>query len=225
METLVSIIVPCYKYAHYLPDCIGSIRNQSYKNIEIIVVDDLSPDNTKEVCKELGVMCISHTVNKGLGASRNTGIAAAKGKYIMCLDADDMLTPDSIEEHVSLMKKNVIAQCGLSEFGVSNQKFRPEGATEDSLFRRNTVYCNAMFEKTMWQKVAGYDEGDIMRLGLEDWEFWIRCAKAGAKFKTSPYIGLLYRKHSNNMTKDPTHPNWTKIPKYMMRKIKILRKM
>lgn len=225
METLVSVVVPCFRYALYLPDCIGSIRNQSYKNIEIIVVNDCSPDNTVEVCDELEVMCVSTPKNVGLGAARNLGISLAKGRYIMCLDADDMLTPDSIKEHVSLMGRRVIAQCGLSEFGVSNQTFRPEGATLESLLNRNTVYCNAVFEKTMWEKAGKYDEGETMRLGLEDWEFWIRCAKSGAKFRTSPYIGLLYRKHSNNMTKETTHPNWAKITKYMMRKNKILRKM
>lgn len=221
----VSVIVPCYKYAKYLPECIGSIREQSYPVHEIIVVSDKSPDNTVEVCKELGVTCIVHEVNKGLGATRNTGIRHATGDLIMCLDADDLLRPDAIKEHVALMSDKTIGQCGLTEFGTDGGAYsthRPNGATLETLLITNSVYCNAMFNKVDWEKAGGYDESDIMRLGLEDWEFWIRMAGIGCKVNTSDYIALLYRKHGNNMTKETTHPNWNKITAYMREKNKHL---
>lgn len=211
----VSIIVPCYNYAKYLKECIGSIRNQTYKDIEIIVVSDGSPDNTVEVCKELGVKCIEKP-NGGLSSARNAGIREATGEWIMCLDADDKLTPAAIEEHVKLMDDDSIAQCALMEFGKSYQVFTPrEGATVYHVLQSNTVFCNTMFPKAAWEKVGGFDEGETIRLGFEDWEFWIRILAAGYKLKTSEYIALRYRMHDTNMTKRTTHPNHQKLYRYI----------
>ena len=79
-----------------------------------------------------------------------------------------------------------------------------------------------MFTKKLWEKVGGFDESEIMRKGLEDWEFWIRCASAGAIFKTSDYISLLWRRHGLSMSSTSANPNWNKLMTYFKTKHKHL---
>jgi len=213
----LTVVIPAYNYAQYIEECIQSVLDQSVKADEIIVVDDESTDNTKEIVAKYPVTYIFQK-NKGLSGARNTGIKAATSEYIMCLDADDMLRPDAIKEHMKLAEPDAIAQCGLMYFGMQNAVFRPMGATYESLLKTNTVYCNSVYPKKAWEKVGGYDESELMRLGLEDWEFWIRLTKAGYKVNTGDYIGLLYRRHGATMTHSTTHPNFKKLTEYIMAK-------
>lgn len=217
MEKTISVIITAYNYGRFLDDCIQSVLSQSLQPNEIIVVDDESTDNTKEIVAKYPVKYLWQK-NKGLSGARNTGIREATSDYIMCLDADDMLRPDAIKEHMAIAGPDTIAQCGLMYFGEQVATFRPQGATYESLLRTNTVYCNSVFPKKAWEEAGGYDESDTMRLGLEDWDFWIRLAKRGYKVKTSDYIALLYRRHGNTMTKETTHPNFEKITKYILQK-------
>lgn len=224
----VSVIIPSYKYAHYLKDCVESVRGQTYPVHEIIVVNDGSPDNTSEVAKELGVILVEKE-NGGLSSARNAGIKVATGNYIMCLDADDKLVPGAIEEHVRLicqpkdMDNHTIAQCGLMEFGQRHLVMTPlKDTTLQRVMQSNTIYCNAMFSKEVWEAVGGYDESETMRLGYEDWEFWIRCLAHGCRVYTSDSICLRYRVHGNNMTKETTWPNHQKLYDYIFNKHKDL---
>ena len=218
----VSVIVPCYKYAHYLKECIESLRNQTYPIHEIIVVSDGSPDNTVEVCKELGVRCIEKE-NGGLSSARNAGIKECTGEYIMCLDADDKLVPGAIEEHINLMTDDMtIAQCALMEFGERHVLMTPIQTNLERVMQSNTIYCNAMFSKRMWEVVGGYDESEEMRAGYEDWEFWIRMLESGCYVNASDFIALRYRAHEGQMTQATAHPNRQKLYKYIMEKHKDL---
>lgn len=219
----VSVIVPCYKYAHYLKECIASLRYQTYPIHEIIVVSDGSPDNTLEVCKELKVECFVKP-NGGLSSARNAGITIATGDYIMCLDADDKLVPAAIEEHVKLMTDDMtIAQCALMEFGERHVINIPNPKTSlERVMQSNTIFCNAMFTRKAWEKVGGFDESETMRLGYEDWEFWIRLLAIGYHANTSDFIALRYRVHSNQMTQGTAWPNRQKLYNYIYNKHKDL---
>lgn len=217
MNKTLSVIIPAYNYAHYLGDCIESVLNQSVKADEIIVVDDESQDNTKEIASKYPVKYIWQK-NKGLSGARNTGIREATSEYILCLDADDLLRPDAIKEHLAIAGENIIAQCGLMYFGNQVAEFRPQGATLESMLKANTVYCDSVFTKKMWEKVK-YDESETMRLGLEDWLLWIEMMANGAKVVTSDYIALLYRRHGNTMTHTTTHPRWNEIIDFMAKKV------
>jgi glycosyltransferase involved in cell wall biosynthesis len=218
MAKNVSVIIPCYRYAHYLKECVVSVQAQTYP-AEIIVVSDGSPDDTVPVCKELGVRCLEKE-NGGLSSARNAGIKEAAGDYIMCLDADDKLVPGAIEEHVRLMTDDLtIAQCALMEFGdryVINVPTYPTGLNK--ILSANTIFCNAMFSKRVWEAVGGYDESETMRLGWEDYEFWIRCLEYGCHVNTSDFIALRYRVHEGQMTQATTHPNWDKLKAYLRKK-------
>lgn len=104
MEQKVSIIVPVYNVEKYLKRCVDSIIEQSYKNLEIILVDDGSKDNSFSICKEYeskdSRVRIFHKENEGLGLTRNYGIEKSTGEYITFVDSDDYLTLDAVETMV-----------------------------------------------------------------------------------------------------------------------------
>ncbi len=99
---LVSVIVPVYNVEDYISEAIHSILGQTYKNFELIIVDDESPDKSIEICRQIQDprIQIVHQKNRGLAGARNTGIRNAKGDYLAFLDSDDLWTPDKLEKHV-----------------------------------------------------------------------------------------------------------------------------
>ncbi len=225
----VSIIIPCFNYGRYIGECIESVLNQTYPIHEIIVVDDESTDNTKEVVESFSTrhvpqqLCPIHYIwqkNKGLAGARNTGIKAATGEYIQCIDADDKMTPAAVEEHVKLMRDDMtIAQCALMEFGDRHVVMIPNFPTSlERILKSNTIYCNAMFAKKVWEAVGGYDEGETMRLGREDHEFWVRCLDYGCVVNASDFIALRYRCHEGQMTQATLHPRWEEVEAYFRSK-------
>lgn len=116
----VSVIIPAYNQAHFLEKTIQSVLDQTYENIEIIVVNDASTDHTKEVFNRFDdprLKYLEHQENRHLAAARNTGIKASSGEFIACLDADDLFHPQKIEKHVTFLEQN------LSIGGTYNSRF------------------------------------------------------------------------------------------------------
>ena len=118
MEALISVVVPVYKTEKYLSCCIDSLLKQKYKNVEIILVDDGSPDRCGEICDQYAKDNINikviHQMNKGVSAARNAGIAVALGEYIAFVDSDDYVVDDMYENMYLLAQKYKadIVQCG-----------------------------------------------------------------------------------------------------------------
>lgn len=225
----VSVVVPCWNYAKYLPDCIDSLVHQTYPLHEIIIVNDGSPDDTIEVAQKLIEKYPNQNIrlvtkeNGGLSSARNAGIRVATGDWITCLDADDKLVPAGIEEHVKLIEnEKTIAQCALMEFGERHIMYAPTGASLKKILTGNTIFCNALFSRKVWEAVGGYDESETMRWGWEDYEFWVRCLEYGCEVKTSAFVALRYRVHGSNMTKMTTHPHWDDLKNYIRNKHKHL---
>lgn len=110
----ISIIVPAYNCQEYIKECIDSLINQTYKNTEIIVIDDGSTDKTTEILKtyhdKIDLIIQS---NSGVSAARNTGIKAATGKYCMFVDSDDWIDQDMISQMTQYVQQNVIVRCGM----------------------------------------------------------------------------------------------------------------
>ena len=104
---MISVIVPVYKVEKYLEKCVNSICSQSYSDLEIILVDDGSPDNCGKICDEMALndqrIRVIHQKNQGLAAARNAGLAIAQGKYVAFVDSDD-----TIENGAYLMLHNMI---------------------------------------------------------------------------------------------------------------------
>jgi hypothetical protein len=117
---LVSVVIPAYNQADFLPETVQSVLNQTYQNFEIIVVNDASSDNTDEVMAQLKnprLKYIVHEKNQRLSAARNTGINASKGEILFLLDADDLFHPEKLETHVKFLNEH-------PEIGVSyNTRF------------------------------------------------------------------------------------------------------
>jgi glycosyltransferase involved in cell wall biosynthesis len=115
MEPLVSIIIPLYNSAEYITETVQSAISQTWKNIEVIIVDDGSSDDSLRIAKTLASdqVKVFHQVNKGASSARNLGLKYAKGDYIQYLDADDLLSPDKIEMQLQSLAgtKNQIAVC------------------------------------------------------------------------------------------------------------------
>lgn len=225
MDTSVSVVVPCYKYAHYLEECVDSVARQTFPPKEIIIVDDGSPDETTPTAHYLmtkypSLVRLVEKKNGGLASARNAGIKVATGTHIMCLDADDKLVPGALEEHVKLLTDSkTIAQCALMEFGERHVINIPTNPTSlERIMQSNTVYCNALFPRQAWVDVGGFDESDIMRLGYEDWECWIRMLDAGYHVNTSEFIALRYRCHEGQMTQATAHPNRQTLYEYIYNK-------
>jgi glycosyltransferase involved in cell wall biosynthesis len=98
---LVSVIIPCYRQAHFLPEAIGSVLSQTHRPTEVVVVDDGSPDNTAEVVARYPTIRCLRQENRGLAEARNAGFGITTGEYIIFLDADDRLTQTAVESHLS----------------------------------------------------------------------------------------------------------------------------
>lgn len=206
----VSIIIPCYNQAHFLPDAIASADSQTYPNIEIIVVNDGSTDNTSETARRFNVKYIEQE-NKGLAAARNDGIKASSGKWILPLDADDKIDPEFISKTIG--KSDIVATL-IETFGNEHRlwKFgRDQPLHSDFLKMNQVVYC-CLFRKEIWNKIGGYDES--MRDGYEDWDFWIRATREGYKVRRVMEFLFHYRRGRNALY-NHAYENHNKILDYM----------
>ncbi len=178
---LVSIIIPCYRQAHFLPDALVSVVAQSHTNWESIIVNDGSPDDTGDVAKEW--MCKDSRIryvekaNGGLSSARNAGIAAAQGELILPLDADDLIAPTFLAKAAAFFHNDNIERvvaCQFEHFGAASGIDRPSRPDIEVLVHFNRIVASSLYRKSLWQKLGGYDER--MKLGLEDWDFWLRAA-------------------------------------------------
>ena len=124
-DKLVSVIIPVYKVEKYLPMCVDSVLNQTYQNLEVILVDDGSPDDSGKICDRWAGqdsrIRVIHKANAGAGAARNTALDEAKGSLIGFVDSDDYLHPNFYNYLHSLMTEEVdISECVVGETDGNN---------------------------------------------------------------------------------------------------------
>ena len=129
MNPLISVIVPVYKVETYLPKCLDSIVNQTYKNLEIILVDDGSPDNCPAMCDEWAEkddrILVIHQTNGGISAARNAGLEKMQGQYLLFVDSDDWIAPDTI----ACLYERIVRDHSDMAMG-HTVKVYPDGTTE-----------------------------------------------------------------------------------------------
>jgi len=203
----VSIVITCRNYGRYLEEAFTNSLNQTRKPKEIIIVDDASTDCTPEVAKRLlekygngrGVKTqyIRSTVKLGVAEARNTGVRSAKSEYVMVLDADDKLYPLYIERVASLLDENpkvAIAYSSYREFGERNRTVTLPPFDPVALLTDCIIMGCAMFRRSVWQTVGGYDPNQI----FEDWELWIRIVSQGWKALGCQEHLYLYRVHADS---------------------------
>lgn len=216
----VSIIIPCYKQEEYLDDAINSALNQTVAPLEVIVVFDGSPTRKNWINKfDHKKVKVIDKPNGGVSSARNTGILASKGKYILTLDADDVIEPDFIKKTIGV---DDVVSTTLKTFGDEERIWDPEmdHPTFKDLVVNNRINCCSLFTREAFDKVGGYDEKMI--LGYEDWDFWVRVAHAGYKFTVVREPLFRYRKHGRSMI-DGSKEKDTEIRAYMNKKYKALK--
>ena len=122
----ISVIVPVYNAESYLRRCIDSIINQTYTNLEIILINDESPDNSGAICNEYAKndnrIIVVHQANIGPGGARNTGVKIATGNYIAFVDADDYLDLSAYENLIPFILENDLDVVGFDHYEVKNKK-------------------------------------------------------------------------------------------------------
>ncbi len=175
---LVSVIIPLYNARRYVAQAIESALNQTYSNVEVIVVDDGSTDDPLEVISKYPVRVIRQD-NKGASAARNTGIREATGEFIVTLDADDTISPEYIVRTMSLMTPDISAVC--TDFDYFGQHTGRTHITIPTLVEEltgNKLTCCALFRKQALVDVGGYN---TELFAYEDWNLWIDLLSHGKK--------------------------------------------
>jgi hypothetical protein len=217
----VSIVIPCYNQGRYLNDAVDSALAQTHKNIEVIVVNDGSTDNTKQVAQSYGkrIKYIEQD-NKGLSAARNAGIKASSGGWILPLDSDDKFHPTFIEKTIG---KADIVCTWLQCFDKSKDVWKSPktNPTYSDFLKMNQIFCCSLFSKHVWSACGGYDEQQWSKgkqgcNGFEDWLFWLRATKNDFNVTVVPEILFYYRKNGQSMITDAMK-NKSKILAYMRR--------
>jgi len=202
---LVTVIIPCFNYGKYLPEAFESIRLQDYPNIEIIVVDDGSTDNTKDITEKNQKARYIYQINQGLSAARNTGIKNSKGELIIFLDADDMLLPDAINTNLYYLKQNEelafvsgAFEMRFTESGEIVNKIQEVKSDHYSqLLKGNYIGVPAAVLYRRWI----FDEMlfDISLKNCQDYDLYLKIAREYPVFHHTKKIAT-YRIHTSNMS-------------------------
>jgi len=204
----ISVVIPCYNHGKYIDEALQSVEQIADKTLyEIIIINDGSTDPfTNEHLAALSAKGyhVINQENKGLAATRNVGITAATGEYILPLDADNKITPDYIYKSISIMDRQADVAVVYSDarlFGETNEDIQVSGTFNlQRLMLGNFIDACAVFRKEVWVKNKGYDEQMTAIIpGLEDWEFWLHAAFNGFKFHYVPEPLFYYRVLSTSM--------------------------
>lgn len=206
---LVSVIIPCYNLGQYLEEAVDSVLKQTFQNFEIIIVDDGSTDEgTRELLAQFQrpKTQLFTKKNEGVAIARNFGISKAQGKYILPLDADDMLASDYLEKTVSVLQgSNEVdfvttwAKIFGNEDGIW-KTIVPKNEYE--ILLDNTIATATLYKKSCWERVGGYDK-KINKIGYyEDWDLWISFIEAGCIGATIEEPLFHYRKRKSSMLKE-----------------------
>ena len=220
MEPMISVIVPIYNVEPYLIRCIKSIQNQTYTNVEIILVDDGSPDQCGKICEDFAKLderiCVIHKENGGLSDARNAGLEVAKGEYIAFVDSDDYIAPNFLEtlyKHL-IETDSDVALCSYQV--VTGEEISVDKAKEPSVYvyDRNElllnlydanhedatffiVAWNKLYKRSLWEKVR-YPKGKIHEDEATTYQIFDLCKKG--VYVKSPLYG--YFTSDSSITRD-----------------------
>lgn len=202
-----SIIIPSYGQAQYLSQAIESALGQTYKDTEVIVIDDGSTDGSLEIAKGyVPRVKLVAQANKGLASARNAGIMNSRGEYIFPLDADDILAADCIEKVIETAMgthADVIAPSLLCFNGELAQEtiLIPNPTFDDFKEGNRIAYCSAIRRDALLE-VGGYSPKMDTLGGWEDLWMWYALMERGKKIVTIPEPLVFYRVKENSMWKD-----------------------
>ena len=164
LQPLISVIVPCYNVEEYLPKCIESILNQTYRNLEILLVDDGSPDNCGRICDEYAAkdsrIRIIHKKNGGLSDARNAALDVMTGEYVTFIDSDDYVSDDYVEYLYKIIKESGV-KLSVSSYQTFVDDSSAEICTNNPLFVKivhtndalTGMFYQQIFDTSAWAKM------------------------------------------------------------------------
>lgn len=200
-KSLVSIIIPVYNNQSSVVETVESVIAQDYENLEIIIVNDGSTDNSQEVLEKLSNQYQNIQVyskeNEGVSATRNYGFKRSQGKYVVFLDADDLLAKTFISECARMMDENntlSVVYTQVQFFERQSGIFNLPKLDFQRLLSGNCLAVTAMIRAEMFESVGMFDE----KLNyVEDWEFWIRLLHIYPYFRKIEKPLFLYRRRNS----------------------------
>ena len=222
----ISIIIPCYNHGHFIREALESVEQCNDKSLyEIIIVNDGSTDSyTNELMQQLqkeGYHVINQK-NQGLGATRNNGIRAAAGEYILPLDSDNKIRPEYIYKSIEILdnQPGIAMVYGDAQFFGDKDKRHVVGDFNlQQLMLENNIDACAVYRKSVWEAVGGYDE-KMPAMGFEDWDFWLNLSFNNYKFHYVNEILFDYRILGNSMLRSIDVQRRKAVFKYMNEKYK-----
>lgn len=188
MEKLVSVIIPVYNAAITIKNTIKSVLEQSYMNIEVIIIDDCSMDNSYEIIKKLSlvderIVIYKNDINIGVAKTRNYGISVAKGEYIAFLDSDDSWIKNKLQYQIDILNKCNADLC-YTGYHIINRKNQScmcvnisESISYSKLLKENIICCSSVVIKANLVKKYSF-ESDFFH---EDFVLWLKLLKNGYK--------------------------------------------
>ena len=193
----VSVIMPCFNDGKYINESIKSVINQTYTNIELIIIDDGSTDEeTVKILHNINHAKIKVLKTNGLGPSgaRNKGIEYSTGKYILPLDSDDVIYNTYIEKAVNIISQNDnvgIVYCKAEHFGEKDGLWELPTYSINEMLINNVIFVTALFRKDDWKSIGGFDTS--FKYGLEDYDFWLSILELDKEVVQIPEVLFRYR--------------------------------
>ncbi len=199
VSPIISIIVPCYNQAQYLPETLQSVLEQEFDRWECIIVNDGSPDDTEAVANEWVTQDSRFKYlkkeNGGLADARNFGIRHSSGQYILPLDSDDKISPTYCREAIAVLEKDAqvkVVCCRAILFDGDNEEWHLlPYSYSNMLFVRNCMHCSSVYRRADYDKTSGYNTN--MKKGWEDYDFWISLLNKEDKVVYLDDIHFYYR--------------------------------
>lgn len=192
----VSIVIPCYGSGRYLAEAIDSALQQTHPNVEVVVVNDGSPDETAEVASRYPVRYLSQE-RSGVCVAANRGIEAARGEFVMRLDADDVLALTYVEDTLQALEAHPEAHFAYTEFpqfGARSGNYPVATFSAERLAERNYVHVSALMRRASFERAGRY-RAHMGWSHCEDWDLWLSFADLGMQGIFVPKPLLFYRQH------------------------------
>lgn len=199
---IVAVIIPCYNHGRFLPETIASVVGQTFRDWEIIIVDDGSTDNSAEVARTLIARFAPRRIrliqqpNAGQGAARNHGIAATETPFILTLDADDLIHTRFLErtlEAIEAAPDIGFASTNVRFFGAEQASWSGGEPTTERMLTDCRMAAEVLFRRAAWHQAGGFVTGREAQ-GYEDWDFWLRLIEHGWRGVLVPEELCWYRR-------------------------------
>lgn len=225
---IVSVAISLYNYRDYIISCLESVKSQTLRDLDLIIVDDCSTDDSLTVTADWleknesafrDVLLIRHKSNRGLSYARNTAFAHARTDFVFVLDADNLLYPRCLDRLIDGLKRcdASFAYCLLEKFGEETGIENTRAWNPIALQHGNFIDAMVLHRKAVWERAGGYAT-DMPAMGWEDFDLWFRIAGIGGWGLQIPEILARYRVRRSSMLHTVTNPNVEKLWAYLRAK-------